>query len=849
MKPASSPTIIVNNVWSRISGVRDLHLVDRLDYEMSYFVEGAQFTRAYKQGYWDKDAEQYRHWDGRRHMLNQSMVFPTGLLPRVLEFFSLNCVDVEVNDRRGEPEKGSSLAIAKYEPRPYQKEAVEAALKHERGIIRVGTGGGKSPRIGTLVLKYDGTICKVEELRVGDLLMGPDSRPRTVLSTNIQYGNICKITPKRGDPWYCNDEHILTLKHTVTGDVVDISIPEYKKQHGKFKHCHKQFSVGVEFPVQENALPIDPYFLGLWFGDGNKTVIGGHLHSLGITTADAEIEDCVRKTAFAYGMKVRTVKQKGAVNRYFVSTSRGKPNRLSREIIGLLGKGLQIPQAYLTASKEERLKFLAGWIDSDGHLHNNSFEITQKRKDWAEGVAFLARSLGFKVVITPKHNKKYNRTYHRIGISGDVSTIPVRVPRKKAAPRRQKKDPCRTGFKIDPAGKDFFVGIELDGDGRFLLGDFTVTHNTLIAAMVAAEYNLPTMIYVVGRDILHQFYDDFVKTLGEDKVGLIGDGICDVKQINVCSIWTAVKAFNLKGKVSLDDEDWSPDVNAVDGEMKREIRGAVKNAKVAVFDEAHFIACDTVQSIFKASKKCRYVFGMSGTDWRDDGADLLLESVCGPRIFNMPASRLIDEGWLVPPKIAFVEIPALPQPLPKNWRTVYSRYITHNPVRNQAIVDGVRTLVGMGRKVLILIRYLPHGKKLVDMMPDLSVFFVNGKLDSRTRAAAKERFEAGEIQCLIASSVFDIGVDIPSLDALIMAGGGKSTVRVLQRIGRVIRPFPGKTDAIVMEFLDNARYLDKHSATRLAVYQSEPRFQIQLPQGFDRRRLKKVHLKEKIKKQ
>jgi superfamily II DNA or RNA helicase len=97
--------------------------------------------------------------------------------------------------------------------------------------------------------------------------------------------------------------------------------------------------------------------------------------------------------------------------------------------------------------------------------------------------------------------------------------------------------------------------------------------------------------------------------------------------------------------------------------------------------------------------------------------------------------------------------------------------------------------------------------------------------------------------------VFDIGVDIPSLDALIMAGGGKSTVRVLQRIGRVIRPFPGKTDAMVMDFLDNARYLDKHSATRLAVYQAEPRFQIRLPQGFDRRRLKKVHLKEKIKKQ
>ena len=515
MLPAPSPRIVIHNVWSRISGVRDLHLVDRLDHELSYFVEGYQFTRAYKQGYWDKGSQQFRHWDGRRHMLNQSMVFPTGLLQRVLAFFKTHKVDIEIKDKRGAPEKQTPLVVGKYTPRPYQEEAAQAAIKEGRGIIRVGTGGGK----------------------------------------------------------------------------------------------------------------------------------------------------------------------------------------------------------------------------------------------------------------------------------------------------------------------------------------------TLIAAMVAAEYNLPTMIYVVGRDILHQFYDDFVETLGEDKVGLIGDGICDIKQINVCSVWTAVKAFDLKGKVSLDDEDWSPDVSPVEGKMKQEIRKVVESARVAIFDEAHFIACDTVQSIFKASKKCRYIFGQTGTDWRDDGADLLLESVCGPRIFNMPASKLIDDGWLVPPKIVFVDVPKPPQVLPKNWRTVYSKYITHNVVRNQAIVDGARMLIKMGRKVLILIRSLSHGKKLVDMMPDLSVFFVNGRLDSRTRADAKERFEAGEIQCLVASSVFDIGVDIPSLDALIMAGGGKSTVRVLQRIGRVIRPFDGKADAMVMEFLDNARYLDRHSATRLALYEAEPRFQVKLPQGFDRRRLKKVHIKEKIKKQ
>jgi superfamily II DNA or RNA helicase len=148
---------------------------------------------------------------------------------------------------------------------------------------------------------------------------------------------------------------------------------------------------------------------------------------------------------------------------------------------------------------------------------------------------------------------------------------------------------------------------------------------------------------------------------------------------------------------------------------------------------------------------------------------------------------------------------------------------------------------------LILVRYLPHGQKLVDMLRDLPVFFVNGRLDGETRRQVKEQFEGGEFHCLVASSVFDIGVDIPSLDSLVLAGGGKSTVRVLQRIGRVIRAHEGKTDAIVMDFIDNAKYLDTHSAIRIAVYEAEPRFRLKFPSGFDRGSLKRIRrLKAKI---
>ncbi len=355
------------------------------------------------------------------------------------------------------------------------------------------------------------------------------------------------------------------------------------------------------------------------------------------------------------------------------------------------------------------------------------------------------------------------------------------------------------------------------------------------------------MIYVVGKDLLYQFHGEMRKALGEDDVGIVGDGYCDVRKFTVCSVWTATTAFGLKSHVSLDDEDWAPEVVSMGPKKKRAIQAAVENANLAIFDEAHFLACETIQAIFKASKRCRYMFGMTGTDWRDDGADLLLEASCGGRIYNMPASKLIELGYLVTPKIALVEVPPLDEPCPNNWGAVYSRYVTHNDVRNQLVADGARKLVEMGRKTLILVRYLPHGQKLVDMLADLPVFFVNGKIEGSVRQEVKERFERGELRCLVASSVFDIGVDIPSLDALVLAGGGKSTVRVLQRIGRVIRASKGKTDAIVMDFIDNAKYLDKHSAIRIAVYETEPSFRIKFPREFDRESLKKIRrLKAKI---
>lgn len=829
-------TISVNNVWSRISGLKDIEAADYLDKVTSFYIEGYQYTKAFRDGWYDQNEQRFKHWDGKKHLLTSKMVFPTGLLSLVVDFFNTRQIPFEIDDRRPTFQT-QEAPIFGHTPRQYQIDAVDAALSNERGIIRVATGGGKCLRLGTKVLKYNGTICKVEELKAGDLLMGPDSESRMVLSTNIQYGNIFKIIPIKGSPWYCNDEHILTLKHTVTNNIIDINIKDFLNKKNGFRNAYKQFSVGINFKQEQN-LPIDPYFLGIWFGDGNKSIKNGRLESVGITTADSEIVDKVYKIAQKYEKKITIIKQRGKASRYHIVGKKGMNNSLSEKIINTLTQELKVPYEYLVSSRENRLEFLAGWLDTDGYLHNNSYEIVQKRKDWAEAVAFLARSLGFRALISLKHDKKFNLDYYKVSISGEVSEIPVRIDRKKATKRIQKKDVLKTGFKIEPAGQDYYVGLELDGDGRFLLEDFTVTHNTKIAAMITAKYNLPTIIYVVGKDLLYQFHNEFQKTL-DTEIGIIGDGNCKIRRFNICSVWTAATAFEFEKKISIDDEDWAPEICEIGSQQKKEIKNMIENSNVAIYDEAHFLATDTLQSIYKAGKNCRYLFGLSGTDWRDDGADLLLESVCGPRIFNLTASDLIEKQFLVPANIVVFDVPTKATKSNKNYNSIYSEYIINNDIRNGMIVDSAKNLLNKGRKVLILVRYLSHGNIISNMLGNIQHYFVNGEIDAEERKRVKQEFEEGRFNCLIASTIYDIGIDIPVLDSLILAGSGKSSVRALQRIGRVIRGFAGKKDAIVVDFFDNAKFLDKHSAIRISVYETEPRFKIKLPKNFDQSKIKR----------
>jgi hypothetical protein len=154
-----------------------------------------------------------------------------------------------------------------------------------------------------------------------------------------------------------------------------------------------------------------------------------------------------------------------------------------------------IPTDYKINDRETRLAVLAGLIDSDGYLQGNCYEITQKSKQLSDDILFLARSLGFAAYQKECQKscmykgEKRTGTYYKVSISGaGLENIPVKVLRKKASPRGQIKDALVTGIKVEHVGRGQYYGFTLDGNNRYLLGDFTVTHNTCTAAGVMEAF-------------------------------------------------------------------------------------------------------------------------------------------------------------------------------------------------------------------------------------------------------------------------------------------------------------------------------------------------------------------------
>ena len=377
---------------------------------------------------------------------------------------------------------------------------------------------GKCLGVNELVRMYDGSKKKAKDIIDGDLLMGDNNKPRTVVGTVRGRENMYKIVPKKGKGFTCNESHILHCIQSGTKKVINISVRDYLKLSDSAKRRLMQRKTGYDLPNQN--LPVDPYFVGAWLGDGHSKSIelsnedpevieylkdfaimnelqyhnygeNNLRHSLGRNTR-VEIEGTYKGRYYKFNNKLEFMREFGFAEKSPLQTST-RTNSVYREgdwkvtkitnpvrdafnELNLLNNK-HIPDIYMRGSLEQRLRLLAGIIDTDGtYIKKGYFVVAQskKKEELVNQIEELALSCGFSVT---RKNDIHNNAI-RLSISGNVWNIPTLISRKQAPKVARKYDSLVCGFTVESLGEGEYAGFELDDNHLFVLANGIVTHNT-----------------------------------------------------------------------------------------------------------------------------------------------------------------------------------------------------------------------------------------------------------------------------------------------------------------------------------------------------------------------------------
>ena len=526
-----------------------------------------------------------------------------------------------------------------YDLSNFQKWALYSIINGHHTLVTAHTGSGKCLKYDTDILMFDGTIKKVQDIKVGEKLMGDDSNERNVLGLARGIESMYNIILSDGDSFTCNESHILSLKYNVKPFIKDnknsnryeliwFDNVEIKMRYQSFNYKNKDkedcfiqaqrllnekkltqgndynisvkdflnlpkylqrnslsYKVGIEFP--EKNIDIDPYIIGLWLGDGSS-------HSAEITCQDAVIlkylhekileYDCYLQYRNGYTYGLTTLKK---------YTNRGRENIITTVLRNYnLLNNKHIPNDYKINSRENRLKLLAGLIDSDGYYHCKTYEITQKNNLLTEDIVYLVKSLGFacsckKVKKSCYYNNiKKEGEYNRIHISGDnLTEIPVLCKRKKCNEERIINKPAlEYHFKIKSEGIGNYYGFEIDGNHKFVLGNFIVTHNTQPAEFAIdffKEKNKKVIYTGPIKALCNQKYYDFKKKFPHISFGILTGDIKDNPEADVLIMTTEILRNTLFSSLISKNNDKNINLH-FEMDFNNEL-GAV------VFDEVHYI--------------------------------------------------------------------------------------------------------------------------------------------------------------------------------------------------------------------------------------------------------------------
>lgn len=234
----------------------------------------------------------------------------------------------------------------------------------------------------------------------------------------------------------------------------------------------------------------------------------------------------------------------------------------------------------------------------------------------------------------------------------------------------------------------------------------------------------------------------------------------------------------------------------------------LRSAGAVLLDEAHHAPAGSFRELLERCP-ARYRWGVTATPNRDDGWDVLLPMVIGPERWSISMSSLVRMGWLMMPELLAIRSGAALEPHQylrgnKPNMTAATNVLVQHPARQKLLLQLAQLLSSRQRTTLLLVPRRKQAHSLASELQKMGVLAqpVTSSVSKNLREQRLHQLREGQLSVLVATQLADEGLDVPRLDALIIASTGRAAGRAVQRIGRVMRLAPGKSKPLVIDIVD-----------------------------------------------
>lgn len=384
--------------------------------------------------------------------------------------------------------------------------------------------------------------------------------------------------------------------------------------------------------------------------------------------------------------------------------------------------------------------------------------------------------------------------------------------------------------------------------GRGIIQVATGGGKSKIAKLIVARFRRPTLFLTTRGVLMHQMADSF--RAASYNVGLIGDGN-----------WSPVRGVNCGMVQTLISRLEEPDLNreirqvisqnsAKGIEMERDEivqlaqerfteKQRVRNitikflqlVEVVIGEEAHEAGGGQYYTILEQCRNAHIRVALTATPYMRDGAEdnMRLQAAFGPILIKVSEKTLIQRGILARPFFLYAGYTPHPK-LRKSspWQRARQLGIVEADDRNAKILQYAARAVKHRLPVMVLIQLKSHGEALMRLLKanGMKAVFLKGEDDQVARREALDKLRDGKIDVLIGTTILDVGVDVPAVGMVILAGGGKAEVALRQRVGRGLRAKKsGANVCFIVDFKDDVNlHLRDHYRQRRSIIEATPGF-------------------------